>query len=125
MKKKFGKLTTAAAVAGAGAAVVLAKKASSGKKAAEKSGPETCAPALRCSARLSVQKVFSFLGTRRMTRRRRGLHIPRPRRRRELTHSVAPALPVRPAALGPPGGPGKLRPGTLSKTIPGSVQKVF
>ena len=45
MKKKFGKLTTAAAVAGAGAAVVLAKKASSGKKAAEKSGPETCAPA--------------------------------------------------------------------------------
>ena len=45
MKKKFGKLTTAAAVAGAGAAVVLAKKASSGKKAAEKPGPESSAPA--------------------------------------------------------------------------------
>ena len=45
MNKKFGKLTAAAAVAGAGAAVVLAKKGGGGKKAAEKSGPETCAPA--------------------------------------------------------------------------------
>ena len=45
MNKKFGKLTAAAAVAGAGAAVVLAKKGAGGKKAAEKSGPEACAPA--------------------------------------------------------------------------------
>ena len=45
MDKKLGALTAAAAVAGAGAAVVLAKKASSGKKAAEKPGPESSAPA--------------------------------------------------------------------------------
>ena len=45
MDKKLGALTAAAAVAGAGAAVVLAKKGGGGKKAAEKSGPETCAPA--------------------------------------------------------------------------------
>ena len=45
MNKKFGKLTAAAAVAGAGAAVVLAKKGAGGKKAAEKSGPETYATA--------------------------------------------------------------------------------
>ena len=45
MNKKFGKLTAAAAVAGAGAAVVLAKKGAGGKKTAEKSGPETHAPA--------------------------------------------------------------------------------
>ena len=45
MDKKLGALTAAAAVAGAGAAVVLAKKGAGGKKAAEKSGPETCASA--------------------------------------------------------------------------------